>query len=110
MYGFIMHQSYCITSVRERFEIKTLQFNLYNTAFFLWNIDTIYCRQLEQMRQQYCFLKPFTQLHAVWHLLAGYGSYLHITYTAQARALNCQKRAILVKSWMGVKLLVDSKY
>ncbi|XP_037089483.1 uncharacterized protein LOC119109835 [Pollicipes pollicipes] len=30
-------------------------------------------------------LRPFTQLHAWWHVFAGYASYIHILYCLKAR-------------------------
>lgn len=57
---------------------------LYYTGFIVWNIDNNFCAQITQLRNSLpFFLRPFTQLHAIWHVLAGYGSYIHIFFCAQ---------------------------
>ncbi|XP_037075250.1 alkaline ceramidase 3-like [Pollicipes pollicipes] len=54
---------------------------LYVTAVSLWNIDNHLCGPISQLRTRLpSFLRPFTQLHAWWHLFAGYASYIHILF------------------------------
>ncbi|XP_054153404.1 alkaline ceramidase 3-like [Oppia nitens] len=77
----------------------------YYTGFALWNIDNIFCDKLGLFRQILpSFLVPFTQLHALWHCLAGYGSYLHIVFTAHSRALIRDQKVKLIWCWYGVVL------
>lgn len=71
---------------------------LYHTGFFVWNIDNLFCSQLTQLRGWLpWYLRPLTQLHAIWHVLAGYGSYIHIFFCAQAR--NMQRKRKVVWKW-----------
>ena len=78
----------------------------YYTGFILWNIDNLFCDKLEQFRQQIApqILVPFTQFHALWHCLAGYGSYLHIIYCLHSRSLIQNKNIYLEFEWTGIKL------
>lgn len=58
-------------------------------AFFLWNIDNHFCAQLEGLR---CNLNPivipFSQFHAVWHVIAGYATLLMIFFAIHAYLLS----------------------
>jgi dihydroceramidase len=46
-------------------------------AFFIWNIDNTYCRQLRALRQKVGPLFEFIfQFHALWHVLNGFAVYL----------------------------------
>jgi hypothetical protein len=46
----------------------------------VWNVDNHFCKGLNSLRSSTsplpAPLKPFTQLHAWWHLFSGLGSYL----------------------------------
>lgn len=78
---------------------------LYYTGFVLWNIDNMFCEYLDQMRQLIpSIFGPFTQFHALWHCMAGYGSYLHIIFCAQSRALTLNQNVVLICDWTGIKL------
>lgn len=81
----------------------------YYTGFAVWNIDNIYCAQLAQLRDTLPFiLHPFTQLHAMWHCLAGYGSYVNIAFCIQTRALTKEKKCLTWKwSWLTLQLIPD---
>lgn len=60
----------------------------YSVAFCFWNIDNVFCSELNIARKILpFFLRPFTQLHGWWHCLAGYGTYLQILYFCQARMI-----------------------
>ena len=62
--------------------------SLYLIGLFLWIIDQKWCKQLQKY-----------QLHAIWHLCAGYASYLAI-YTAivcRAKYLNLYTNIKLIK-------------
>uniref|UniRef100_A0A1B6JD68 Alkaline ceramidase n=1 Tax=Homalodisca liturata TaxID=320908 RepID=A0A1B6JD68_9HEMI len=60
----------CLTSI-----------SLYLFAFFLWNVDKLFCSSLENVRQKApTGVGPVTQLHAWWHALAGYSSYLLVLF------------------------------
>jgi len=59
---------------------------MYVFGFGLWNIDNQMCRQITDVRALMPrTLKPFTQLHAWWHILAGYATHLHILFGIHAR-------------------------
>ncbi|OQR74748.1 alkaline ceramidase 3-like [Tropilaelaps mercedesae] len=77
-----------ILSRREYFPLQwfILSLGLYLVGFCVWNVDNVFCGQLRDMREQMPrVLGPITQLHAWWHLFAGYASYLSILYLQQAR-------------------------
>ena len=59
---------------------------LYLGAFFVWNIDNIYCSEIIQLRSVLgSVLAPVTQLHAWWHFGTGLGTYIHIVTSASLR-------------------------
>jgi hypothetical protein len=75
------------------------------TGFVLWIIDNTFCDYLQELRKLIPFIfSPFTQFHALWHCLAGYGSYLNIVFCAHSRALTRNQNFVLIKSWTGVRL------
>lgn len=76
---------------------------LYYTGFLVWNIDNMLCAQLEELRQSLPFvLRPFTQCHAWWHVLAGYGSYVHVAFCIQTRSVSLGKP--ITYRWSGIIL------
>ncbi|RWS09064.1 alkaline ceramidase 3-like protein [Dinothrombium tinctorium] len=78
---------------------------LYYTGFLIWNIDNIFCDYLHRLREMIPqVLVPFTQAHAIWHCFAGYGSYIHIYFCAQARALELKRKVRLSWDLIGLKL------
>ncbi|XP_053211615.1 alkaline ceramidase 3-like [Panonychus citri] len=66
-------------------------------AFFLWNIDNIFCSSLDGLR---CglpnMLAPILQLHAVWHVIAGFATYCMITFAIHTHLLS-QRRYFYIK-------------
>jgi dihydroceramidase len=55
-------------------------------AFFIWNMDNIYCKELREIRIRYPTLYIITQGHAIWHILIGAGLYtvqIHQLYLRQ---------------------------
>lgn len=68
---------------------------IYYFGAFLWMIDNFYCDQLRLFRQTNTILpfilNPMTQLHAWWHVFAGYGSYLHILFCTHSTYLATDK-------------------
>lgn len=80
---------------------------LTNVAFALWNIDNHFCPQLEHLRNvllpKVC--GPFTQFHAIWHVLAGYGSFSLVLYCIQAQLYSRQQTYHVVGDmWTGMTL------
>lgn len=61
----------------------------YYGGFCVWLVDNFYCSNLRTLRSEFLpvYLSPFTQLHAWWHFMAGYGAYLHILFCAHSRNL-----------------------
>ncbi|KAF8459148.1 ceramidase [Terfezia claveryi] len=50
-------------------------------AFILWNLDTIFCGHLRDVRRKIGMPWGFVlEGHAHWHLLTGLGGYFYITY------------------------------
>ncbi|WVR06243.1 hypothetical protein IAU60_003273 [Kwoniella sp. DSM 27419] len=48
-------------------------------GFAIWNIDNVFCDRLRVIRGFIGPLGVFTEGHAYWHLMTGYGSYLIFT-------------------------------
>lgn len=58
----------------------------YGLGFILWNIDNEFCYQVRDIRASLPgFLQPLLQLHAWWHVLAGIGTFLSITFCINLR-------------------------
>jgi len=66
-------------------------FASYLFAFVLWNVDQIFCQDLRLVRLRLenisAFLAPFSQLHALWHLLAAHATYQSIVFNCLARQI-----------------------
>lgn len=96
---------------------------LYTLGFILWNIDNHFCPRITQLRDSLrpapttaeadsphplrglLDLSPLTQLHGWWHLLAGYGTYVHIVFCIHNRLIYLNLDCSLVPSWLvGVKI------
>ncbi|BES92644.1 aHypothetical proteinC [Nesidiocoris tenuis] len=59
--------------------------SIYLFGFFLWNMDKVFCRNLNSLRSGIPkLLDPITQLHGWWHMMAGYGTYLQVLFTIHA--------------------------
>lgn len=82
----------------------------YYGGFALWLIDNIYCDALRGLRADVLpsFAAPFTQLHAYWHCLAGFGAYLHILFCAQSRNLTRASHLLGFKFVWPVGLVLDA--
>uniref|UniRef100_A0A1B6DAA4 Alkaline ceramidase n=1 Tax=Clastoptera arizonana TaxID=38151 RepID=A0A1B6DAA4_9HEMI len=58
----------------------------YLFGFLLWNIDKLFCTNLTLLRRNLPkALSPVTQLHAWWHIFAGYGTYVQILFCIHSR-------------------------
>jgi len=75
----------------------------YLFAFILWNVDQIFCNNLHDFRTKLTgfslILSPFSQLHALWHILAA-----HATY--QSVAFNCLSRQIYLGRKCELKMIL----
>lgn len=75
----------------------------FGVGFILWNIDNNFCSHIREVRNQFPPpLRPFLQLHAVWHTLSAIGSYYHILLSIDVR-LRCLGRGPhlrLYKDWL----------
>ncbi|XP_074597322.1 alkaline ceramidase [Brevipalpus obovatus] len=73
---FIVYLGYRLTrlySCSPKLFWSSIFFNHF--AFLLWNVDNNFCGGLENIRTQIpSLLIPVTQLHAVWHVLAGFAT------------------------------------
>ncbi|XP_043215699.1 alkaline ceramidase 3-like [Amphibalanus amphitrite] len=75
---------------------------LYALAFALWNLDNHGCQSLVRLRSTLPpVLRPFTQLHAWWHIFAGYATYIHILYCVKARYNILQEKSHITLGAMG---------
>jgi len=80
-------------------------FFLFTFGFGVWNIDIQLCNMLSDVRRLMPPLyRPITQLHAWWHLLAGYATYLHIIFGIHARSHFVKPRTEICIKWYGVSL------
>nr|UVW99777.1 alkaline ceramidase [Nephotettix cincticeps] len=73
----IVQQRQCKTCKK----ILIMSVSMFFFAFVLWNIDKAFCPVLDNIRKN----SPrgvggLTQLHAWWHALAGYASYLQVLF------------------------------
>uniref|UniRef100_H2Y7T3 Alkaline ceramidase n=1 Tax=Ciona savignyi TaxID=51511 RepID=H2Y7T3_CIOSA len=71
----------------------------YLFGFFLWNVDNVFCSNLRKMRSSSDseLVTAATQLHAWWHIFTGYGTYLHIVFSSQARLLHLKRECKITK-------------
>lgn len=66
-------------------------------AFIFWCADNMFCPMLQSVRAKIpSGLKPFTQFHAVWHVLAGFGTYSIVLFGIHAYFLT-QKKVFRLK-------------
>jgi len=57
----------------------------YALAFFLWNIDNIYCSHLINLRKKYSSWSFLFQFHAWWHFFTGIGTYCYFLFSQYLR-------------------------
>lgn len=73
----------------------------YAIGFMLWNIDNNFCPSVREIRNLvFAPIRPFTQLHAIWHTLAAIGSYYHVLFSIDLR-LRCLGRVTHLKIFHG---------
>ncbi|XP_023346045.1 alkaline ceramidase 3 isoform X2 [Eurytemora carolleeae] len=78
-------------------------FVMYLTGFILWNIDNTSCASVISIRNSLpVILQPLLQLHAWWHILAGYATYLMILYSEHQRLTYLKREVTLSPSWCGL--------
>ena len=83
MYGFLFVERYRYGKLRADFKKHfIICAAVYNGAFLLWNLEHIYCD----------IVQPFN-FHALWHLGAGYATYLYMFWLVGSRC-----RALLAMS------------
>ncbi|XP_071103911.1 alkaline ceramidase 3-like isoform X2 [Haliotis cracherodii] len=65
----------------------------YGMGFLLWNVDNTFCGHLRYARKNVLGAAgPVTELHAWWHLLAGFGTYLSFLFVTHTRYLYLKKQ------------------
>ena len=86
---------------------------LYAIGFVFWNIDNHFCSFLSSFRENIranndllAVILPLTQLHAWWHLLAGYAGYIHIIVCIQHRLKYLKMKTSIEGSVVGLKVVV----
>jgi len=76
---------------------------MYLLGFLVWNIDNNFCQHLTTLRNEIPGpFAPFTQLHAWWHCLAGYATYLHILFCIHASVLNQKQKCVVTYDYLGL--------
>jgi len=92
--GMIIQAAVCLRRLRNPDATKLYfgSFLCYLAGFILWNLDNHTCPTLQYIRAALPpFLRPFIQLHAWWHLLAGYATYLNILHALHQRLTHLRK-------------------
>merc|ERR1719494_1111010 len=56
----------------------------YGSGFILWIIENAFCKHVQNL-----------QLHAIWHLCAGYGTYAFVTFLLLERLTFLKKKSVL---------------
>ena len=72
------------------YENKCFSINVNLRLTFFRLVDNFCCDSLRILRSSILpiYISPFTQLHAWWHFMAGYGAYLHILFCAHSRSFS----------------------
>jgi len=82
---------------------------LYGVGFLLWNIENQFCRTVQSVRAAVpSFLKPFTQLHGWWHIMAGYATYMNIQFSIFHRLRVLKTSPSYGWDWIGVVVVNNS--
>ncbi|CAK8698389.1 alkaline ceramidase 3-like [Clavelina lepadiformis] len=78
---------------------------IYLFGFVVWNIDIHFCSSLRSFRSQgevwNKHIFHMTQLHAWWHILAGYASFLQLYFAIRSRCMYLGK-SFRVKKFMEI--------
>jgi len=64
---------------------------LFLAAWGLWNIDIHFCQELREMREHMGPFAPLLELHAWWHVLTAYSSYLQVVFSTAVQLRVCGK-------------------
>jgi len=110
MYGLLVfvliYESVNLLNKQYNYEAMILYgtgFLLYLIGFILWNMDNHLCPGISWVRNSLPpLLQPLTQLHAWWHLLAGYATYLNILYAQHQRLTFLKRPVVVTSSWLGI--------
>ena len=90
------------------FRLYSASVLFYAAGFILWNLDNHQCPGISYIRSSLPRpLQPTTQLHAWWHVLAGYASYLNIQHCIHHRLTYLKKPVTISRDWIGVLVTVD---
>ncbi|KAJ7392662.1 Alkaline ceramidase 3 [Desmophyllum pertusum] len=90
--------------------LLTISLSSFAIGFIFWTIDNNYCSYVRDVRNAlFPPIRPFTQLHAIWHTLAAIGSYYHILFSIDLR-LRCLGRPTNLKLfWEWLPFVYPSK-
>eukprot|EP00088_Acartia_fossae_P008315 TRINITY_DN13963_c0_g1_i1.p1 TRINITY_DN13963_c0_g1~~TRINITY_DN13963_c0_g1_i1.p1 ORF type:complete len:265 (-),score=4.86 TRINITY_DN13963_c0_g1_i1:257-1051(-) len=81
---------------------------MYAIAFLLWNIDNNFCHHLKKFRGGVSYpVGVLSELHAWWHLLVGYSTYLHIIFSSHYRLKQLKRNPALSSCLVGVCVVKD---
>eukprot|EP00092_Neocalanus_flemingeri_P007753 GFUD01008371.1.p1 GENE.GFUD01008371.1~~GFUD01008371.1.p1 ORF type:complete len:272 (+),score=72.00 GFUD01008371.1:154-969(+) len=93
---------------RDMVSLKLFVFGLvlYGGGFLLWNIENQFCATVQSIRRSSpSFLKPFTQLHGWWHIMAGYATYMNIQFSIFQRLRFLKSSPSYGLDWIGVTVV-----
>jgi len=79
----------------------------YLAGFILWNLDNQQCPTLVYLRSHLPQpLRPLLQLHAWWHVLAGYATYINIQHCLHHRLTFLKVPVLVSRGWCGLAVTV----
>lgn len=100
--AYIVHRDYD-PSCLKMFLLGTA---MYGVAFLIWNIDNHFCHHLQDFRARTSSsVGALSQLHAWWHILAGYATYLHILFSIHYRLSMLKRRPQFVLCPIGLTVV-----
>ncbi|XP_070538683.1 alkaline ceramidase 3-like [Ptychodera flava] len=83
---------------------------VYFMGFVVWNIDNIYCKDIRTLRSNLIGpLRPVTQLHAWWHVFAGFGTLICVMFSVHVRYRHLKYKCQIKRLGLLPCLRVDGK-
>ncbi|KXS10296.1 alkaline phytoceramidase [Gonapodya prolifera JEL478] len=99
-------------------QVQFVGYLLYLAGFMLWNVDNVYCEHLRLTRIALVkstgyftgnwILNPLLQLHGLWHIFTGFGSFVLFTAQVYMQMLKRNRRDCRLVWKMGWLPVVES--
>ena len=75
-------------------------------GFLFWNLDNYICTTLQFVKAYLpFFLHTFIHFHALWHIFAGYGSFIFVIFLIHAHLIAQEKNFKIKQDWKGLRLV-----